>query len=204
VSYVTGAAIRALREGRKLTQRALAEQVGVSDKTVSKWETGRGLPDVGLLEPLAAALEVSVAELLTGQPRRNDNVAGNMKKVRFSVCPVCGNIIQAVGQGSFSCCGIPLPPLEPEPLDEEHPLTVETVEEDYYLTVDHPMTKEHYLSFFAWVTSDTVELRKLYPEQGAEVRFRKRGPGLLYLYCNRHGLYRTALPGLRAAENRKG
>ena len=204
MSYVTGATIRALRESRGLTQRALGEQVGVSDKTVSKWETGRGLPDVGLLEPLAGALRVSVAELLSGQPRRNENRAGNLKRMWFYVCPVCGNVIQAMGQGSVSCCGILLPPLEPEEPDEEHALTVETVEDDYYVTLDHPMTKEHYISFFAWVTTDTVELRKLYPEQGAQVRFRKRGPGLLCLYCNRHGLYRTALPGLRQTKKRKG
>ena len=53
--YVTGGVIRALREKKKLTQSALADRTGVSDKAVSKWETGRGLPDITLLEPLAAA-----------------------------------------------------------------------------------------------------------------------------------------------------
>lgn len=53
--YVTGGVIRALREKKKLTQAALSDKIGVSDKAVSKWETGRGLPDITLLEPLGAA-----------------------------------------------------------------------------------------------------------------------------------------------------
>lgn len=70
-SYVTGGTIKALREGRGLTQKTLADRIGVSDKAVSKWETGRGLPDLSLLEPLGEALGVSVAELLSGEPNVN-------------------------------------------------------------------------------------------------------------------------------------
>ena len=73
--YLTAETIKGLREGRGLTQRALADAVGVTDKAVSKWESGRGLPDISLVEPLAAALGVSVAELLTGDIRQNANRA---------------------------------------------------------------------------------------------------------------------------------
>ena len=64
--YVTGAMIKRLREKRHLTQAELAEKICVTDKAVSKWETGRGLPDISLLEVLAKALGVSVIELLSG------------------------------------------------------------------------------------------------------------------------------------------
>ena len=64
--YVTGTTIKELREKNKITQVQLAEKLGVSDKTVSKWETGKGYPDITLLEPIADALRVSVAELITG------------------------------------------------------------------------------------------------------------------------------------------
>ena len=89
--YVTGAAVKALREQRGLTQLQLAERLSVSDKTVSKWETGRGYPDITLLEPLADALSVSVAELLSGSPIRNANISAHMPRSCFYVCPVCGS-----------------------------------------------------------------------------------------------------------------
>lgn len=190
MSYVTAAVIKALREKRGLTQRELAERIGVSDKAVSKWETARGLPDVGVLDGLAQALGVSIAELLTGDPQENRNRAGNLKKLNFYVCPLCGNVITAVGEGAFSCCGIALPRLEAEPCDGEHALCVETVDHEHYVTLPgHPMTKAHSISFVAYVTCDSVELVKLYPEQDVSVRFRKKGPGVLYAFCNRHGLF---------------
>ena len=68
--YVTGTTIKELREKNKITQVQLAEKLGVSDKTVSKWETGKGYPDITLLEPIADALRVSVAVLITGNPVR--------------------------------------------------------------------------------------------------------------------------------------
>ena len=189
MQYITGAAIRTLRERQHMTQRQLAEKLGVSDKAVSKWETDRGLPDVSLLLDLAEALGVGVAELLTGEYTVNGNRSANMKRVSFYVCPVCGNIIQAVGRGAYTCCGVTLPPLEVEDADSAHTLCVTDSYGDLYVTVNHPMTKNHYLSFLAYVTSDRVELLKLYPEGTAHGRFQRRGHGLLYGYCNQHGLY---------------
>ena len=189
MSYVTGNVIKELREKKNLTQKELANQIMVSDKTISKWETGKGLPDIGIIEDLAKALGVSIAELLTGEYRTNENVSANMKKTHFYVCPVCGNVITSVGQGSFSCCGIQLPELEAELCDETHQIQVETVDNEYYISMNHEMKKNHYISFIAFVTSDECEVVKLYPEQDVSVRFRKRGHGLLYAYCNRHGMY---------------
>lgn len=192
--YLTADTIKTLREGRKLTQRALAEAVGVTDKAVSKWESGRGLPDISLVEPLAAALGVSVAELLTGDVRQNANRAGNLLRSRFYVCPVCGNVLYALGEGSYSCCGVALAPAEAEEPDEGHALVVESIEDEWYVTLDHPMRKDHYISFIAYVTTDGVTIKKLYPEQEAAARFRRGQSGIIVAYCNRHGLVSARTP----------
>ena len=147
--YVTGATIKALREKQRMTQAELAEKLCVSDKTVSKWENGRGFPDVSLLEPLGKALHISVAELLCGQAVVNTNRASNMLKSRFYVCPVCGNVLFARGDAMISCCGIQLPALETEEPDPAHRLEVQMVEDEIYVSAEHPMSKEHYLSFIA-------------------------------------------------------
>lgn len=189
-TYVTGSTIRQLREKCGLTQGSLAEIIGVSSKTVSKWETAKGLPDIQLLQPLAQALGISVIELMSGEHITNQNISANMLRCKFYVCPICGNIIHATGNAVVSCCGITLPPLEAEEVDEEHAVTIEPVEDEHFITVHHPMTKQHYISFAAFVTSDRLQLVKLYPEGNAETRMQLRGRGYLYYYCNRHGLYR--------------
>ena len=189
-TYVTGITIRQLRESRDLTQAELAESIGVSSKTVSKWETGQGLPDITLLQPLAQALGISLIELMNGEHIINKNVSANLLRSKFHVCPVCGNMIHSTGNAVISCCGITLPPLEAEEPDEDHGITVETVEDEHFITVRHPMTKDHFISFIAFVTSDRIQLVKLYPEGNAETRLQLRGMGYFYYYCNRHGLFR--------------
>ena len=193
-NYVTGAVIKALREKQNLTQRDLADRIGVSDKTISKWETGKGLPDITLLEPLARALGVSVTELLAGEIRVNTNRAGNMLRSKFYVCPLCGNVIHAVGQGSFHCCGVALPPLEAEEPDADHGISLEKMEDDWYITMDHPMTKAHHITFFAYVTADRILLQRTYPEQDCALRFPRMGFGRLYAHCSHHGLFQIKLP----------
>ena len=188
--YVTGAAIRALREKQGMTQAELAEKLCVSDKAVSKWETGRGFPDVSLLEPLGKALHVSVPELLCGQTVVNKNRAANMLKSLFYICPVCGNVLFARGDALISCCGIQLPALEAEEPDNAHRVNVQRVEDEIYVSSDHSMGKDHYLSFVAYMTPDRCETIVLYPEGNAEARFFYRGTGWLYYYCNQHGLFR--------------
>ena len=192
-TYVTGTTIKTLREGRNLTQAELAERIGVSSKTVSKWETGKGLPDISLLQPLALALGISVIELMNGEQITNRNVSANMLRSKFYVCPVCGNVIHSTGNAVVSCCGIVLPALEAEEADEEHAMTVEYVEDEHFVTVQHPMTKEHFISFVAHVNSDRLQMVKLYPEGNAETRLQLRGRGYLYYYCNRHGLFRKRI-----------
>lgn len=187
--YVTGAVIRSLREKLGMTQAELAGKLCVSDKAVSKWENGRGFPDVSLLEPLGQALHISVAELLCGQAVVNGNRAANMLKSRFYVCPVCGNAIFARGEAVISCCGIQLPALDAEEADEAHGISAERVEDEIFVSVDHPMDKDHYLSFIAYVTPDRCETAALYPEGAAEARFFRRDSGRVYVYCNRHGLF---------------
>ncbi len=190
-TYVTGQTVRRLREAKGITQAELAVQIGVSSKAVSKWETAKGLPDISLLQPLSTALGVSVSELLSGNTVINKNISSNILFSKFYVCPVCGNIIHATGESVISCCGITLPPLEAEEPDEAHRVTIEPVEDEKFITVSHPMTKSHFISFLAYVTSDKVHLVKLYPEGNAETRMQFRGRGYLYLYCNKHGLMKV-------------
>ena len=192
-TYVTGPAIRQLREARHMTQSELAEKLGVSSKTVSKWETSRGLPDITLLQPLAQALGVSVIELMNGEPITNRNVSANLLRGRFFVCPICGNVLHATGSAVISCCGVVLPPLEAEEADDDHAVTVEHVEDEHFITVCHPMEKTHFISFLAFVTTDRVQMVKLYPEGGAQTRLQLRGMGQLYWNCNRHGLCRKKI-----------
>lgn len=188
--YVTGATIRELRERKHMTQAQLAETIDVSPKTVSKWETAKGLPDISLLDSLAAALDVSIMELMSGNTVINRNISANMLRSKIYVCPVCGNIIHTMGETVTSCCGVTLPPLEAEDADDAHPITIEQVEDEQFVTVQHEMSKKHFISFLAYVTTDKFHLVKLYPEGNAECRFRFRGRGYLYFYCNRHGLMR--------------
>lgn len=192
-TYVTGITIKTLREKKGLTQVQLAEQLGVSSKAVSKWETARGLPDITLIESLAKALSVSVMELMSGDAVTNQNLSANMLRAKFYICPLCGNIIHAVGDAAISCCGIPLPPLEAEETDPLHPVTIEKVEDEHFITVHHDMTKAHYISFLAHVTTDRVQFVKLYPEGNPETRMQLRGRGYLYLYCNKHGLMKLKI-----------
>ena len=192
-NYITGSTIKRLREAKGLTQLQLADEIGVSSKAVSKWETAKGMPDITLIEPLAKALGVSVAELMSGNTVINKNVSANMLRSKFYVCPVCGNIIRTTGDAVVSCCGITLPPLEAEEADDVHGISIEKVEDEHFITVSHEMTKSHFISFVAYVASDRIQFVKLYPEGNAESRFQLRGRGYIYLYCNRHGLMKKKI-----------
>lgn len=187
-NYITGKIIKELREKEHITQLELANLIGVSDKAISKWETGKGLPDITLIEPLSKALKVSVIELMNGEYIMNQNKSSNVLKSKFSVCPICSNIIYTMGESIISCCGINLPILETESKNEKHIINCETIENEYYISIEHDMTKEHYISFIAYVTNDRCEIVKLYPEQNAEVRFLRKGNGIIYAYCNKDGL----------------
>lgn len=192
-NYITGTTIKRLREAKGFTQTQLAEMIGVSSKAVSKWETAKGLPDITLIEPLAKSLGVSVTELMSGDTVINKNISSNILRSKFYVCPVCGNIIRTAGDAVISCCGITLPSLEAEEIDEAHGITVEKVEDEHFITINHEMTKTHFISFIAYLTSDRVQFVKFYPEGNAETRFQLRGRGYFYIYCNKHGLMKKKI-----------
>lgn len=187
-NYVTGKLIKELREKNNMTQSELGDIINVSDKAISKWETGKGLPDISLISPLAKALKVSVIELMRGEYITNKNVSSNLLKSNLYICPICGNIIHSMGESIVSCCGVTLPALEAEQEDEGHKIICENIENELYVHLNHEMTKEHYISFIAYITCDRYEIKKLYPEQSAEARFYSRGNGIIYAYCNKDGL----------------
>ncbi len=187
--YVTGAVIKEMREQKKMTQLQLAELLGVTDKTVSKWETGKGYPDITLLEPIADAFRISVTELISGNKIKNENVSANMMRSKFYVCPVCGNAIHSMGEAGIQCHGVQLVPAAAAERDENHMIFIERVEDEYYVRIDHEMTKDHYISFIAASSPDRIQMVKLYPEGNAEARFKTNGVRRIFFYCNRDGLF---------------
>ena len=187
--YVTGAVIKDLREKKNMTQVELAERLCVSAKTISKWETGKGYPDISLLEPIARVFGISVTELISGHTVQNVNVSANMLRSKIYVCPICGNVIHSMGEAVVQCHGILLTPCQAEETDEKHMIFMERIEDEYYVHIDHDMTKEHYISFVAAVSSDKIQMIKLYPEGNAEARFKIRGIKRILYYCNRDGLF---------------
>ncbi len=187
--HLTGEIIKKLREKKNITQKELADKLYISDKTVSKWETGKGFPDISLLEPLASELGISIIELIGGETIINNNKSFNMLKTKFYVCPICGNILCSAGDALVSCCGISLTNLEVESNDKDHDIKIEKVEDEYYVKVPHEMSKQHYISFIAAIKDNGYELTKLYPEGEAEARFKIERTLCFYYYCNHHGLF---------------
>lgn len=185
----TGRLISQLRRENKFTQKDVAEKLGVCPKTVSKWETGRGFPDVSLIAQLSEIFKVDISKLIEGEMPKIKTEAQNVKKTKFYVCGQCGNIVTSIGNADIVCCGRKLSPLEAKEPDEAHKLNVEKIEDDYYITFPHPMTKEHYLAFFSYVRFDRVLTVRLYPEQGGELRFPQMRGGRMYYYCSNHGLF---------------
>ena len=184
-----GQLIRRLRREQGLTQRQLAEEMGISDKTVSKWERGMGCPDLSLLPELSDIFHVGLDQLLTGELEAREALGGDMKKTAFYICPDCGNVVAAMADASVSCCGKRLEAAQPQKAEEADRLTVETVENDLLITSDHPMSKDHYITFAALLTGDSLMLRKQYPEWGLQVRLPAIGHGWLVWHCSKHGLF---------------
>ena len=168
--YITGNVIKELRNQYNMTQSELAEKFSVSAKTISKWETGKGYPDITLLEPIVEIFSISVTELLAGNAVMNSNVSANMLRSHFYICPVCGNIVHSMGEAVIQCHGIQLKSEGAEETDEEHKIFVERVEDEYFVRIEHAMTKSHYISFIAADSSDRMQIVKLYPEGEAQAR----------------------------------
>lgn len=185
----TGSLIRRLRREQSMTQAQLAAKLGLSDRTISKWERGLGAPEVSLLEELARILCVELSVLLSGECVPHDTIGGNMKQTRFFVCPTCGSIVTSTGNASISCCGRPLSPLEAKKAAEPDKLRCEQVEDEWFITADHPAEKDNYISFVAFATGDSVQLLKQYPEWEMNVRIPRRRHGKLLWYSTTKGLF---------------
>ena len=184
-----GKLIYTLRKEKALTQTQLADLMNISDKAISKWERGQGCPDVSLLPELSQLLGVNIEGLLAGEIALNETPGGNMKKIKFYVCPQCNNLITATGDAGISCCGKKIAPLEAAKATEPHLLNLEKIEGEIYISSSHEMTKEHHWSFVAYVTGDRALLVKQYPEWDMQCRLPSSGHGRLYAYCTRHGLF---------------
>ena len=188
-----------LRKAKGLTQKQVADKLGIVPKTVSKWETGHGFPDVSTVSALADILGVSEKTILSGDLEQNLESANNMKRTKFYVCPCCGSFMQGTGNGQVVCCGKQLEALNAVSADDEHTINISEIEDDFYIEFNHAMTKEHYISFVSYVRFDRVLTVKLYPEQDSAVRFPKMYGGKIYFYCSKHGLFEYQMKSRRKA-----
>lgn len=188
-----GGLIRQLRKEKGWTQKGMAEIMNISDKTVSKWENGNGCPDVSLLTKLSEIFCVDINKLLDGDLKQQIPDGGNMKRLKFFVCGECGCITTSTGYAEIQCCGRKMEPLKPILADGAHEAKITPIEDEYFITFDHDMTKGHFISFAAYVTYDRMLMVKLYPEQNAEVRLPIMHHGKLVTYCNVHGLMEQKL-----------
>ena len=188
-----GELLRRLRKEKNLTQKELAEKLGIVPKTVSKWETAHGFPDVSMLSALADIFGVNERSLLAGYLSENQVETGNPKRTQFYVCPYCGSTFQGIGNSQITCCGKALLPLKANPMDDEHAPTFTEVENDFYVEFSHEMSKAHYIRFVAYVGFDRVLTLPLYPEQDCAVRIPRVYGGKIVYYCNQHGLFEYPL-----------
>ena len=184
-----GGVIAQIRKEKNLTQKQLADQLNISDRTISKWERGLGCPDVSLLVELSQLLNVNIKDILSGDLVSNECVVGNMKNTKYYVCSLCGNLVFSTGSASVSCCGRVLEALTPQKPTEEHRLNIEVVEDEWFITSDHPMNKEHFISFVAFATGDRIQVIKQYPEWNLQTRISRRGHGMFLWYCTKDGLF---------------
>ena len=159
-----GKLIAHLRKEKGMTQKNLADAIGVLNKTVSKWECGLGCPDLSYWADLSSILGVDMVQMMEGEIISNKPDSGNIDKILFYVCPDCGNILVSTGSASIFCCGRKLERLNLVEKTEELGISIEETDIDYYITFNHPMEKKHYISFAAYVKNDRVLLNRLYPE----------------------------------------
>jgi DNA-binding XRE family transcriptional regulator/desulfoferrodoxin (superoxide reductase-like protein) len=184
-----GRLILSLRKEEGMTQHELALLLNVSEQAISKWERGLGCPDISLLNSLSEILGVHIEKILSGDLQPNDKDRGSMRRIKWYSCKSCSNVMTSTGEANLSCCGRILEPLLSKPINEEHSITVEEIEDDYYVTMRHEMTRDHHISFLAYVSMDRVLLIKFYPEQDPDTRFPKMHGGTLYFHCIQHGLF---------------
>ena len=129
-----------------------------------------------------------IEALLSGEINKNEMENGDMKKLRFYVCRDCGNIITATSDAAVSCCGNKLTALEPRPANDNERLRVEDIGGEWYITSDHEMTKEHHISFVAYVSDSSVMMFRQYPEWSVDIDLPMFRSGRLMWYCDKCGL----------------
>ena len=178
-----------LRKKNGWSQEELAAQLNVSRQAVSKWERGLGCPDISLLRELAGLLRVDVRSLLTGELNESERDGGNMRRIRFYVCPLCGNVVTMTGEAQVSCCGRTLEAMKPVPCDEAHAIRVTPMDGGTHIEFDHGMSKAHHIRFVAAVGFDRVLLVRLYAEQGSELRMPYMPRATYYIGCSQDGLF---------------
>lgn len=184
-----GKLIYELRKEKNMTQKQVAELMNISDKTISKWERGLGCPDISLLLGLSDIFGVSIEGILSGEINLNELSGGNMKKIKFYVCDKCGNLITSTSEAAISCCGKKMEAAVAKKAEDGHRLNVESIENEFFITTEHEMKKEHYITFVAHVKGDRVQIVKQYPEWNMQFRLNQVGRGKLYFYCINHGLF---------------
>lgn len=189
----TGELLTRLRKEKGMTQKQAAEMLQVSDRTVSKWERGAGMPDVSLWKGISALYGVNIERMLEGQLDEKEKETGNMKRIQFYRCSHCGNIFWSASEGEIICCGRKLIPLQVQAMDGLHDVSVNVIENEYYISFEHEMKKKHHITFTALVSWDRVTLVRLYPEQAGEVYLPRQRRGELYLCCSEHGLFRKKI-----------
>lgn len=184
-----GKIIRSLRLEKDMTQKDLAEKLNLTVQAVSKWERGWGLPDISLLPALAEILQVDLKEMLEGELNHREFERMNMKETKLYICPNCGNLSLCTGKAAVTCCGRQLDESVPVKADDKEKMTVEKVENDWYISSDHPMTKEDYISFSAFLMNGKIEVYKHYPEWKMELRIPRIGHGTFLWFSEKEGLF---------------
>lgn len=187
-----GLLIRNLRTAAGMNQAELAEKLHISNKTVSKWECGCGSPDISLFPALSELLGVDFNALFTGKIEEKSFDTGNLKRISFYICPNCGNLITSTSSASISCCGRVLEAQKLQRAGEEIRTTL--VDREYQITSKHEMSRDHYISFIALRSSETLLLRKLYPEWNVELYVPFVPGAMLIWHCSKHGLFYQPLP----------
>lgn len=187
-----GVLIRKLRSEKGLTQNEVAEKLHISNKTVSKWECGAGCPDISLFPALSELFGVDFSALFSGKLEEKPADNGNLRNLSFYVCPDCGNLITSTSLASVACCGKTLAPQKLQRAGEE--ISVSLVGNEYYISSNHEMSRQHYITFVALRSSDQILLRKLYPEWNLELQMPYIPGAMMIWHCKQHGLFYQPLP----------
>ncbi len=182
-----GAKIIKVRKDNQLTQMQLAQMLGVTDKAVSKWERNVCLPDIFVLKRFCDIFNIDMQSLLSENSDSNKR-GENMKNTRFYLCKHCGNITFSTGNTKVICCNDIVDELILTKATEENALLIEEIDGERNITSSHPMTKDNYVHFIAYLKGGELQLFKQYPEWEINVRIPKRGHGRLLWYAPDIGL----------------